>query len=204
MSRDLLKSFTSFWETFFITTWLSQVHKCTYFYQCHGSATSEVQYIIHISQHTKVFHPLYFIFPGALWLGAILYIWQFPHFKALSWNIKNDYQRAGYQMSSVTNPDMCKRVAFRHTLFMTAACCLGPVVGATTHMFTLYSLPCNIYGVYLGWRFYNDGDSSSSRNLFRFSLLQIPYLLAMMLVSKNWQQADNKSASDSPSAEIAT
>lgn len=117
----------------------------------------------------------------------ILYIWQFPHFKALSWNIKGDYQRAGYQMSSVMNPDMCKRVAFRHTVFMTLACCLGPVVGTTTDMFIAYSLPCNIWGMYLGYRFYSDGDSKSSRNLFRFSLVQIPYLIMMMLISKNWQ-----------------
>lgn len=140
---------------------------------------------------------------GAVWLGTILYIWQFPHFKALSWNIKSDYQRAGYQMSSVTNPDMCKRVAYRHTIFMTIACCLGPVVGTTTDMFILYSLPCNLYGVYLGWKFYYEGDSSSSRKLFRFSLLQIPYLILMMLVSKNWESSSPPSyVSDSPVKEV--
>jgi len=91
-------------------------------------------------------------------------------------------------MSAVTDPEMCKRVAFRHTGFMTLVCCLGPMVGATTHLFTFLSLPCNLYGVYLGWRFYRDGDSKSSRNLFRFSLVQIPYLILMMLISKDWQR----------------
>ena len=29
--------------------------------------------------------------PGALILGGILYSWQFPHFNALSWNLRADY-----------------------------------------------------------------------------------------------------------------
>ncbi|KOB77378.1 Uncharacterized protein OBRU01_04200, partial [Operophtera brumata] len=35
---------------------------------------------------------------GALVLAAILYSWQFPHFNALSWNLRPDYSRAGYRM----------------------------------------------------------------------------------------------------------
>merc|ERR1712136_315560 len=35
---------------------------------------------------------------GALLLGAVLFAWQFPHFNALSWNLRSDYSRAGYQM----------------------------------------------------------------------------------------------------------
>lgn len=30
---------------------------------------------------------------GALVLGGILYSWQFPHFNALSWNLRADYSR---------------------------------------------------------------------------------------------------------------
>ncbi|XP_063620030.1 protoheme IX farnesyltransferase, mitochondrial isoform X1 [Cydia splendana] len=41
---------------------------------------------------------------GALVLGVILYSWQFPHFNALSWNLRPDYSRAGYRMMAVTDP----------------------------------------------------------------------------------------------------
>ena len=44
--------------------------------------------------------------PGAWLLAAILYAWQFPHFNALSWNMRADYSRAGYRMMSVTHPGM--------------------------------------------------------------------------------------------------
>lgn len=35
---------------------------------------------------------------GALVLGLSLYAWQFPHFNALSWNLRPDYSKAGYRM----------------------------------------------------------------------------------------------------------
>lgn len=36
--------------------------------------------------------------PGAWILAGLLYAWQFPHFNALSWNLRPDYSRAGYRM----------------------------------------------------------------------------------------------------------
>lgn len=42
--------------------------------------------------------------PGAWIMAGLLYAWQFPHFNALSWNLRPDYSRAGYRMMAVTNP----------------------------------------------------------------------------------------------------
>jgi len=41
---------------------------------------------------------------GAGIMAGLLYAWQFPHFNALSWNLRPDYSRAGYRMMAVTNP----------------------------------------------------------------------------------------------------
>lgn len=122
--------------------------------------------------------------PGAWLLGAILYAWQFPHFNALSWNLRPDYSRGGYRMMSVINPDLCKRVALRYCVGMIGLCAVAPLIDLTTWTFFYNSLPLNIYFSYLGWRFYRDGDSNSSRKLFRFSLIHIPALLILMLISK--------------------
>lgn len=35
---------------------------------------------------------------GSWILAGLLYAWQFPHFNALSWNLRPDYSRAGYRM----------------------------------------------------------------------------------------------------------
>eukprot|EP00035_Acanthoeca_spectabilis_P011971 m.211407 g.211407 ORF g.211407 m.211407 type:complete len:82 (+) comp15493_c0_seq1:1054-1299(+) len=40
---------------------------------------------------------------NALILGAILFAWQFPHFNALSWNLRNDYSRAGFVINCRTS-----------------------------------------------------------------------------------------------------
>ncbi|XP_070579775.1 protoheme IX farnesyltransferase, mitochondrial-like [Ptychodera flava] len=122
--------------------------------------------------------------PGAWLLAAFLYSWQFPHFNALSWNLRGDYSRGGYRMMAMTDPALCKRVALRHCVAMLGLSALAPVVDLTTWWFAVDSLPLNLPLVWLGWRFYRDGDSESARKLFKFSLLHLPLLLLLLLINK--------------------
>ncbi|XP_039992005.1 protoheme IX farnesyltransferase, mitochondrial isoform X2 [Xiphias gladius] len=122
--------------------------------------------------------------PGALLLGGFLYSWQFPHFNALSWNLREDYSRGGYRMMSVTHPGMCKRVALRHSLGLIGLSALAPVMDVTTWTFPVVSLPINLYISYLAFRFYRKGDRSSARKLFFCSLWHLPMLLLLALTCK--------------------
>ena len=124
---------------------------------------------------------------SGLLLGAILYSWQFPHFNALSWNLRHDYARAGYRMMSVTDPALCLRTQMRHSLLLTSYCLLmsHPSVGLTTWTFAVDTLPFNLYLVYLSFKFKSDPSSSTSRTLFRYSLLHLPAVILLMLLSKN-------------------
>nr|XP_046233240.1 protoheme IX farnesyltransferase, mitochondrial [Scatophagus argus] len=122
--------------------------------------------------------------PGALLLGAVLYSWQFPHFNALSWNLREDYSRGGYRMMSVTHPGMCKRVALRHSVGLIGLSALAPVLDVTTWSFPLVSLPINLYISYLAFRFYHKGDRSGARKLFFCSLWHLPMLLLLALTCK--------------------
>lgn len=121
---------------------------------------------------------------GAWFLGAVMFAWQFPHFNALSWNLRPDYSRGGYCMASVMNPSLCRRVAFRYCLGITSLSLMAPAINLTTWIFMVDSLPLNAYLSYLGWKFYKEGDSKSSRQLFRFTLLHLPLLFTLMLLSK--------------------
>ena len=38
-------------------------------------------------------------------LGVILFLWQFPHFYAIAWMYREDYERAGIRMLPVVEPD---------------------------------------------------------------------------------------------------
>lgn len=121
---------------------------------------------------------------GAFLLGGILYSWQFPHFNALSWGLREDYSRGGYCMMSVTHPALCRRVALRHCLALIGLCTAAPLLDVTTWTFPAISLPINLYISYLGFRFYADADRKSSRKLFFCSLWHLPLLLLLMLTCK--------------------
>src|SRR5712671_1091627 len=51
-------------------------------------------------------------------LYAVLFLWQFPHFDAISWVYREDYRRAGIQMLPVVDPD--GKRTFREILLTSA------------------------------------------------------------------------------------
>ncbi|KPP74388.1 hypothetical protein Z043_106454, partial [Scleropages formosus] len=122
--------------------------------------------------------------PGALLLGGFLYCWQFPHFNALSWNLRADYSRGGYRMMSVTHPELCRRVALRHSLGLTGLSAVAPALDIATWSFPLVSLPINLYIGYLALRFYRMADRASARRLFFCSLWHLPMLLLLLITCK--------------------
>ncbi|CAG9817563.1 unnamed protein product [Phaedon cochleariae] len=124
------------------------------------------------------------ISPGAWLMAALLYSWQFPHFNALSWNLRPDYSRAGYRMMAVTEPALCRRVALRHAVALQGISMAAPITGTTTWWFLLGATPLNLYFIYLAYQFYKDSSSASSRKLFRFSLIHLPLIMILFLVNK--------------------
>lgn len=88
--------------------------------------------------------------PAAWIMPSILYAWQFPHFNALSWNLRPDYSRAGYRMMAVTDPKLCRKTALRYTGILMGLCWLAPILNVTNWWFALESTPLNAYFLYLG------------------------------------------------------
>ncbi|ETN60953.1 protoheme ix farnesyltransferase [Anopheles darlingi] len=132
---------------------------------------------------------------GAWILAGLLYCWQFPHFNALSWNIRPEYLKAGYKMMANSHPALCTRVSLRHTGFITGLSLLAPALDVTNWWFALETLPLNAYFAYLAWDFHQKADSKSSRKLFRFSLLHLPLLMALFLLNKKyWLFGESKEA----------
>lgn len=87
---------------------------------------------------------------SAFVLAGILFAWQFPHFNALSWNLRSDYSRAGYRMMSVTNPALCRKTALKYTIAIALLSASAPVLNLTSYWFVLESFPLNTYFCYLG------------------------------------------------------
>lgn len=120
---------------------------------------------------------------SAILLGLLLFSWQFPHFNALSWNMRHEYARAGFRMMSVTEPKLCLDTALRHScliLFYSTIMCTQ----LTTWTFGVDSLPANLYLIYLSWKFRSNPDAKSSRKLFFYSLIHLPAIIILMCISK--------------------
>lgn len=137
--------------------------------------------------------------PGAWLMAALLYSWQFPHFNALSWNLRPDYSRAGYRMMAVTDPALCRKVALRHTVAILGYSLLAPITDTTNWWFVMGSTPLNLYFIYLAYQFYKESSSASSRRLFRYSLLHLPLIMVMFLLSKKqWFVFEEEEPSEVP------
>ncbi|KER21384.1 hypothetical protein T265_10288 [Opisthorchis viverrini] len=129
---------------------------------------------------------------GSMILASLLYVWQFPHFMALSWNLRGEYSKAGYMMTSVLEPPVCKQVALRYAVACSLVCLagagcsaisLGPWAGCALG---LTCLPPNIGLIYYAWQFSRadsqEGSAAAARRLFRSTLLHLPIVMTAALI----------------------
>lgn len=141
---------------------------------------------------------------GAWILAGVLYAWQFPHFNALSWNLRPDYLRAGYRMMSVENPGLCRRTALRYTVALGVLSAVAPLLDLTNAWFVLEALPFNAYFGYLAYKFHQKSDSGSSRKLFLFSLIHLPALMILFLLNKKrWIFLENQAEATAVAASLS-
>lgn len=94
--------------------------------------------------------------------------------------------KAGYRMMAVTDPGLCRRVTLRHSAAQVPIAFMLPLFDVTNWWFLLEVTPVNMYFTYLAWKFSKESNNSSSRKLFRFSLLHLPLVMLLALVNKNF------------------
>jgi protoheme IX farnesyltransferase len=119
-------------------------------------------------------------------LFAILFLWQLPHFLALSWIYRDDYARAGLQMLSVGDAD--GRMTFRQAALHAAALVpisLAPAVvgmGGPVYFIGAAALSGGYFwaSVAAARRPSRDG----ARRLFTASLIYLPSILALMIADR--------------------
>jgi protoheme IX farnesyltransferase len=116
-------------------------------------------------------------------LFAILFLWQLPHFLALSWMYREDYARAGLRMLSVGDAD--GRSTFRQAALDAAALLpisLAPVLLAMAG-WLYFVLALALSGALLALAV--DGarapTAARARRLFRATLVYLPTLLGALV-----------------------
>ena len=129
--------------------------------------------------------------PTALLLGGVLFAWQFPHFNSLSFNIREQYAKAGYRMMSVLRPRLNARTALTYSLWLIPITCLAasPWTNLTYSFFAIDGNAVNAVLVYYAWIFYRRMDRASARKLFLFTLIHLPLYMILMVCHRKKPQA---------------
>lgn len=153
-----------------------------------AAAAGETSTASRNSQHSE-FRELLFAPDGSSaggWLLAgLLFAWQFPHFMALSWSVRSEYQRAGLRMLSWVNPARNGRVALRYSLWFVPLCIGLCATNVTEWTFAATSLPVNIWLVREAVRFWqHEGHQGSARGLFWASVWHLPAVMVLALLQK--------------------
>jgi protoheme IX farnesyltransferase len=111
---------------------------------------------------------------GAWLLWAIVFLWQFPHFMAIAWMYRDDYERAGYLV--LPRGEARTRLVTWQTLL--------PLLGLilVTIPFGAAALLLDLAFLYLGLRFVLQRSAGTARRLLLASIVYLPALLTLGVV----------------------
>jgi protoheme IX farnesyltransferase len=127
----------------------------------------------------------------ALLLGSTLYLWQMPHFFALSFMHRVDYKRGGFQMVPCLEKDgeRTAGIIVRYAWYLSAIPFVATLTNVTSSMFALEGVALNAYALYVAHKFQRDRTNANARTIFLTSLWYLPCLLMLFLLhSKTWDE----------------
>jgi protoheme IX farnesyltransferase len=121
---------------------------------------------------------------GAWVLFAILFVWQIPHFLAIAWVHRRDYDAGGFRMLPVIDPT--GRATFRIVVLYCVALLPATYSAALLGLSGwIYLAGATVLGLGLlraGFRLYRDRSAESARRLFLASIAYLPTLFLLMLL----------------------
>lgn len=118
-------------------------------------------------------------------LFLILFLWQFPHFLAIAWIHRADYERGGFKMLSVFDPSgkFTARQSALYALALIPVALLPTVIGLAGSYYFLGALGLSVLYFVDALRFSMDISEKAARRLMRTSFLYLPAILALLLLN---------------------
>jgi len=120
-------------------------------------------------------------------LFAILFLWQFPHFYAIAWMYREDYERAGIRMLPVVEPDG-ESTARRILLYSVALIPISLIpkfLSMTGNYYLFGALALGLAFLYAGWRVSMDRTRQRARAVLLASVIYLPVLYSLMLLDRS-------------------
>ena len=117
-------------------------------------------------------------------LYSALFFWQFPHFMAIAWMYREDYDRAGYLVLPRDGKTRPLFVNFQTLFPLLALVLLSLLIILTRHSSLLCTaaLLLTIGFFYYGGRFVFTKSGSAARQLLAASIVYLPALFILMIV----------------------
>ena len=121
--------------------------------------------------------------PEAWALGAILFLWQFPHFYAIAWMYREDYSRAGIQMLPVVEPngDSTARQILFYSILLIPISLLPKWLGMTGYVYMTGAIVLGLLFLYSGVRVFLNRTTARARAVLLTSVLYLPVLYLLMV-----------------------
>jgi protoheme IX farnesyltransferase len=123
---------------------------------------------------------------GAWLLFAILFLWQFPHFHAISWMYREDYARAGILMLPVVDKDGTRtfRQIVLYAASLVAVSLLPAIMGFAGMLYFFGALVTSTGLVQVCLWAASAKTNTRAKWLMHATVLHIPILLGLMMYDK--------------------
>ncbi|MBI4397756.1 MAG: protoheme IX farnesyltransferase [Candidatus Omnitrophica bacterium] len=120
---------------------------------------------------------------GGWILFWILFLWQHPHFFAIAWMYRTDYEHAGFKMLPVVEPDgrrMFRQIIW-HSLVLIPVSLLPAFIGMSGKLYAYGALALGLGFLAAGVYFSYSKKEQDARKLLRASIIYLPLLFLLIL-----------------------
>ncbi len=119
-------------------------------------------------------------------LFLILFFWQLPHFLGIAWRWRDDYERGGYRMLTVGDPDGTRtaRQVVHQTIALIGVSLLPTLQGLAGGVYAAGAVLLGIGFLAFGIAFAALRTDRRARRLFFASIVYLPALLAILVIAR--------------------
>jgi protoheme IX farnesyltransferase len=123
---------------------------------------------------------------GGISLFLIVFLWQIPHFMAISWLYRDDYAAAGFPMLPVTDPTgkRAGQQAVGYAAALLPVSLMPTLVGLSGLWYGGIAAVLSFALLVVAVRFGNARTDGAARRLFYGSLIYLPLIWIVMIVDK--------------------
>lgn len=119
-------------------------------------------------------------------LGAILFLWQFPHFYAIAWMYRDDYERAGIRMLPVIEPDgesTARRIVWC-SVAMIPLSVLPRFFGMAGNLYVIGAVLAGIVFLHASSKILSDRTRVRARAVLLASVIYLPILYGLLVLDR--------------------